>query len=181
MWWTACLDYSGWERTSRNSCEISSSTTNSTSTNMATICRKSKIGLGRTDSIARIVRSLYPIDRWFMWGSDFLKAIRPPEHRLAWLVAMAADAIQIFALPLFAGGGLSPADTLLDVATAAILIRCLGWHWAFLPTLLAEMIPGLDLFPTWTAAVFYVTYQRVRAGEPEILPPGPAPARRPYN
>ena len=116
-----------------------------------------------------------------MWGSDFLKAIRPPEHRLAWLVAMAADAIQIFALPLFAEGGLSPADTLLDLTTAAILIRCLGWHWAFLPTLLAEMIPGLDLFPTWTAAVFYVTYQRVRAGEPEILPPGPAPARRSEN
>jgi hypothetical protein len=113
-----------------------------------------------------------------MWASDFLKAIRPPEHRLAWLVAMAADAIQIFALPLFAAGGLSPADTVLDVATAAILIRCLGWHWAFFPTLLAEMIPGLDLFPTWTAAVFYVTYQRVRAGEPEILPPEtPVPPR----
>jgi hypothetical protein len=116
-----------------------------------------------------------------MWGSDFLKAIRPPEHRLAWLVAVAADAIQIFALPLFAEGSLSPADTLLDLTTAAILIRCLGWHWAFLPTLLAEMIPGLDLFPTWTAAVFYVTYQRVCDGEPEILPPGPAPARRSQN
>jgi hypothetical protein len=50
-----------------------------------------------------------------------------------------------------------------------------------LPTLLAEMIPGLDLFPTWTAAVFYVTYQRVCDGEPEILPPGPAPARRSQN
>ncbi len=91
---------------------------------------------------------------------------------------MAADAIQIGALPLFAVGGLSPADVLLDLSVAAILIRLLGWHWAFLPTLLAELVPGLDLFPTWTAAVFYVTRQRVRSEEPEILPPGPAPACR---
>ena len=108
----------------------------------------------------------------------FLKTVRSPEHRLAWLVAMAADAIQIGALPLFAAGGLSPADALLDLGVAAILIRLLGWHWAFLPTLLAELLPGFDLFPTWTAAVFYVTRQRVRPEEPEILPPGPAPARR---
>ena len=61
---------------------------------------------------------------------------------------------------------------------AAILIRLLGWHWAFLPTLLAELTPGFDLFPTWTAAVFYVTRHQIRASEPEILPPGPTPERR---
>ena len=109
---------------------------------------------------------------------DLLKTVRSPEHRLAWLVAISADAIQIGALPLFTAGGLSPADVLLDLGVAAILIRLLGWHWAFLPTLLAELVPGFDLFPTWTAAVFYVTRQRVRPEEPEILPPGPAPARR---
>ena len=42
----------------------------------------------------------------------------------------------------------------------------------------AELIPGADLFPTWTAAVWFVTRQRVHSGEPEILPPGPAPERR---
>jgi hypothetical protein len=114
----------------------------------------------------------------FMWRSNLFRAIKSPEHRLALLVAMAGDAVQIFALPLFAAGGLSPADTLLDVVMAVTLIRLLGWHWAFLPTLLAEMTPGLDLFPTWTASVLYVTLQSVPAGEPEILPPGPAPARR---
>jgi hypothetical protein len=110
---------------------------------------------------------------------DFLKGLKSREHRLAWLVAIAADCIQIFAMPLFAAGGLSPADALLDVAVAAILVRLLGWHWALLPALAAELIPGVDLIPTWTAAVFYVTQQKVRSGEPEILPPGPAPARRP--
>ena len=41
---------------------------------------------------------------------DFLETVRSPEHRLAWLVAIAADAIQIGALPLFSswdGIGLS--------------------------------------------------------------------------
>ena len=110
---------------------------------------------------------------------DFLKSIKSPEHRMAWLVAIAVDSIQIGALPLFAIGGLSPADALLDAAAAIVLIQLLGWHWAFLPTLAAELVPGLDLFPTWTAAVFFVTRQQVHSGEPEILPPGPAPARRP--
>jgi hypothetical protein len=89
---------------------------------------------------------------------------RFPEHRLAWLVAIAADAIQIVGLPFFVEGALSPANTILDVIVAAILTRLLGWHWAFLPGLIGELIPGLDLFPTWTAAVFYVTSRRVMAG-----------------
>ena len=109
----------------------------------------------------------------------FLKTVRSPEHRKAWFVAIMADAIQIVGLPLFAPGGLSPADTALDLATGAMLSHILGWHWAFLPTFAAELIPGIDLFPTWTAAVFFVTRSQVRTLEPEILAPGPAPERRP--
>jgi len=33
-----------------------------------------------------------------MWATEFLKAIESPEQRLAWLVTVAADAIQIVAL-----------------------------------------------------------------------------------
>ena len=122
---------------------------------------------------------------------DFLKTVKSPEHRKAWFVAILADVIQIVGMPLFAEGGVSPLDTALDVAVGAILIKLLGWHWAFLPTFAAEMVPGLDLFPTWTAAVFFVTrsqqsgtdhqkeiHRGRRSSEPEILDPGPAPARR---
>lgn len=109
---------------------------------------------------------------------DAIKGIKSPEHRLAWMVAIGVDAIQILGMPLFGEGGLSPVDTLLDLAAGALLTKLLGWHWAFLPTFAAELIPGLDLFPTWTAAVFFVTRQRVLSGEPEILPPGPAPTAR---
>jgi hypothetical protein len=115
---------------------------------------------------------------------DYWRALKNPELRTAWIVAVAADALQLAVFPLFAAGGVSPADGVLDLAVGAILIRLLGWHWAFLPSFAAELVPGFDLFPTWTAAVLYITHEqvtsgRVQAGEPEILPPGPAPARRP--
>jgi hypothetical protein len=113
---------------------------------------------------------------------DYFKALKEPEHRLAWAIAIAADTLQIAAFPFFAEGGMSPADSLLDLIVGIVLIRLLGWHWAFLPTLAAELIPGADLFPTWTAAVWFVTRQRVNtnsaAKDPEILPPGPAPEPR---
>jgi len=109
---------------------------------------------------------------------DFLKTVTSREHRKAWFVAIMADAIQIVGLPLFAAGGISPFDTALDLATAAILSKILGWHWAFLPTFAVELVPGMDLFPTWTAAVFFVTRNQVRTIEPEILRPDQAPARR---
>src|ERR1041384_3529261 len=122
---------------------------------------------------------------------DFLKTIKSPEQRKAWFVAILADAIQLVGMPLFVEGGFSPLDTALDVIVGGILIKLLGWHWAFLPTFAAELVPGLDLFPTWTAAVFFATSQlkaatepevinrgRKRSTEPEILDPGPAPARR---
>ena len=111
---------------------------------------------------------------------DYIRSLKAPEQRLAWAVALAADALQIVAFPLFAEGGLSPADSALDLAVAFMMIRLLGWHWAFLPTLAAELIPGADLFPTWTMAVWFVTRHNLdpNSKEVEVLPPGPAPERR---
>ncbi|HEX6805186.1 MAG TPA: hypothetical protein VF133_16015 [Terriglobales bacterium] len=72
------------------------------------------------------------------------------------VLAMAADALQIFVLPLFSEGALSPFDDVLDLAVAAILVRLLGWHWEFLPAFAAELIPGVDLVPFWSFAVVNV-------------------------
>jgi hypothetical protein len=38
-----------------------------------------------------------------------------------------------------------------------VLLRLIGWHWALLPAFVGELIPGLDLVPTWTAAVLFAT------------------------
>lgn len=100
------------------------------------------------------------------------------ENRSAWLVALVADGIQLALFPLFAGGALAPANDVLDFIVAVVLIRLLGWHWAFLPSVLAEVLPGLDLFPTWTAAVFFVTRKTQPGSIPEILPPESAPDSR---
>lgn len=88
------------------------------------------------------------------------ESLIPPSHRwrfqTAMVLAMAADALQIFVLPLFAEGGLSPADDVLDLTVAAVLVRLLGWHWEFLPAFVAELVPGVDLVPFWTFAVLNV-------------------------
>ena len=95
------------------------------------------------------------------------------KTRMAWMVALAADALQIVFLPLFAGGWASPLSNGLDVAVALIMIAVLGLHWAFLPTAIAEIVPALNLFPTWTAAVFFVTRGRARnEARRKEIPPG---------
>ncbi|HYM82146.1 MAG TPA: hypothetical protein VEY91_12150 [Candidatus Limnocylindria bacterium] len=77
--------------------------------------------------------------------------------RIARALAVAADLIQIVALPLFFHGVLSPWNNALDVGIGAIMVAMLGWHVAFLPTFVTELIPFVDLFPTWTLAVLFVT------------------------
>lgn len=85
----------------------------------------------------------------------------------AMILATAADALQIFILPMFSEGALSPADDVLDVAVAAILVRLLGWHWEFLPAFAAELVPGVDLVPFWTFAVVNVYRKWKQAAVPD--------------
>src|SRR6266700_2335769 len=75
------------------------------------------------------------------------------RFQTAMILSVAADALQIFVFPLFAEGALSPADDVLDLAVAAVLVRLLGWHWEFLPAFAGELVPGVDLVPFWTLAV----------------------------
>lgn len=75
------------------------------------------------------------------------------RFRAAMVLAIVADALQIIVFPLFVEGALSPADDVLDFGVAAILINLLGWHWEFLPSFLAKLVPGVDLVPFWTMAV----------------------------
>src|SRR5580704_316639 len=73
--------------------------------------------------------------------------------RTALLLAIVADAFQIVFSPLFFEGAASPADDILDLCMAGILSYLLGWHWEFLPSFLAKLVPGVDLVPLWTLAV----------------------------
>ena len=75
------------------------------------------------------------------------------RFRAALILAMAADALQILVFPFFVEGVFSGADDVLDLVMATILVPLLGWHWEFLPTVLAKLVPGVDLVPFWTLAV----------------------------
>ena len=76
-----------------------------------------------------------------------------PRFRTAMILAIVADALQIIVFPAFVEGAISPADDILDFGIAAAMINLLGWHWEFLPSFLAKLVPGVDLIPFWTIAV----------------------------
>jgi len=88
-----------------------------------------------------------------------------PSFRTAMLVAIVADALQLAVFPLFAAGALSPADDLLDLGVAGLMVHLLGWHWEFLPSFLVKLVPGVDLVPFWSLAVANVWRKAKRAAE----------------
>jgi hypothetical protein len=108
--------------------------------------------------------------------------LTPGRIRAARAIAMIADLAQIVVFPAFSEGALSPANDALDVGVAIALSALVGWHWAFLPSFLSEVIPMWNLVPTWTAAVFYVTSGATPPtdGSPPVrVEPPPPPAQLP--
>ncbi len=98
--------------------------------------------------------------------------LTPGRIRAARIVALAADFAQIVALPVFSEGIASPINDVLDVAVAVTLVALLGWHWSLLPSFLAELVPLVDLVPTWSATVFLIT-RGGHASGPDAAPPTP--------
>jgi len=90
------------------------------------------------------------------------RPLKPPWSRVwtARVLAVAADAAQILFLPLFGEGFASPLNDALDVMVGLALVWLVGWHWAFLPSFAAELVPGIDVFPSWTTAVSFATRGR---------------------
>jgi hypothetical protein len=97
------------------------------------------------------------------------------RFRTAMILAILADALQIIVFPFFVEGALSPADDVLDFGIGALMISLLGWHWEFLPSFLAKLVPGVDLVPFWTLAVVNVyRKKRVAVTTEEIREAHPA-------
>lgn len=76
-----------------------------------------------------------------------------PQFRTAMLLAIVADVLQLVVFPAFVEGALSPAEDLLDLGIGAMMVHLLGWHWEFVPSFFAKLVPGVDLVPFWTIAV----------------------------
>ncbi len=96
---------------------------------------------------------------------EVVRRRRQLRARVALGLAIVADAMQILFVPAFIEGWFSPANDVLDVLVAGLMTGLLGWHVAFLPSFIAELVPVLGLFPTWTIAVLFVA--RLRASSPE--------------
>jgi hypothetical protein len=99
-----------------------------------------------------------------------------PSRKEVWAaraIALTADALQIVLLPLFAGGAPEGFDAVLDVVVGAALWWLCGFHLAFLPTFIGEALPTVDLFPTWTLAVLYVTRQKGQGALPSGVEEAP--------
>ncbi len=86
-----------------------------------------------------------------------VKPITSAQIRTARAVAIGADCIQILLFPLFAEGFISPIDDALDLVVCVILCRLVGWHFGFLPSFAAKLVPMVDMVPTWTIAVLLAT------------------------
>jgi len=82
-------------------------------------------------------------------------------------VAIAADFAQIVLGPL---GWLWP-DEVIDVAATIATTLAIGFHPLLLPTFVIELVPVVDMLPTWTACVAAVVALRrneLRSRLPDI-------------
>jgi hypothetical protein len=85
-----------------------------------------------------------------------------PRVRSAYLIAMAADVVQLLLGP----AGWLFADEIIDVAAMVAISRLIGFHPLLLPTFVVELVPVADLLPTWTGCVALVVALRKREPPP---------------
>jgi hypothetical protein len=81
------------------------------------------------------------------------KPLTRGRKAVALAIAAAADALQLGLAPLFGEGFASPLDDVLDLGVAMALVGVMGFRSRLLLALAAELVPGVALFPTWTAVV----------------------------
>ena len=106
-------------------------------------------------------------------GAGGMVPVTRKRRNIALAVAMLADAAQLALIPLFSEGALSPFDDALDAVVALALLFVLGFRWPLLLALGAELVPGVDLLPTWTAVVLALPIEKTPPALPR-RPAGPA-------
>jgi hypothetical protein len=98
-------------------------------------------------------------------------AVSRTRKRVALGIAALSDLVQWFFFPVLSEGALSPFEIALDAVTALLILVVVGFQWRLLIALAAELVPGLDMFPTWTAVVLSLP------STPASVPP-PSPSKQ---
>jgi hypothetical protein len=97
--------------------------------------------------------------------------LTPHRVRIAYAIAVTADALQLLLGPL----GWAFSDEIIDVVAMVLTWRVIGFHPLLLPTFALEFLPVADLLPTWTACVALVVMLRKRQQVAQGQPPAPGP------
>ena len=106
-------------------------------------------------------------------------AVTPGRKKAALVVAGLADLVQLGFFPIFGEGALSIPDDVLDVIIAVVLFALLGFKLRILLALAIELVPGVALFPSWTAVVATLPTaeapKKIRVSAKTRTPPAPLP------
>src|ERR1700728_2468028 len=93
---------------------------------------------------------------------ESVKVSAGPRLRIAMILAVVADILQIAVFPFVLEGAASPPDDVIDPGVGGLLNWLLGWHWELLPSVATKLIPGVEFVPLWRLAVANV-YRKTRA------------------
>lgn len=80
-------------------------------------------------------------------GAGATNSLTARRKALAFAIAAISDAIS------FGSSFAPPVQLAVDAVTAALLFWVLGFRWQLMPALVAEALPVVAAFPTWTLAV----------------------------
>jgi len=110
------------------------------------------------------------------WLARFSRLFRMPvltRQRvwLAFVVAVVADGLQLLLGPL----GWLVLDEVIDLLAMGLSCWLLGFHPLLLPTFVLEIIPVVDMLPTWTGCVAVVVALRQRQQDTVVEPPPALP------
>ena len=107
-------------------------------------------------------RTLDPMD-WRDWPRRLIGAttnqglvLTSQRVRAAYGVAIATDVLQFALGPL----GWFFADEILDVIALVATTKLLGFHPLLLPSFVLELVPVVDVLPSWTGCVALVVALR---------------------
>ncbi len=106
-------------------------------------------------------------------------SMTPRRKKVALAIAALADAVQLGFFPAFGADGLSAPDDVLDFTVAVALVIALGWRWRLVAALALELVPGVALFPSWTAFVATLSARPEAAGLPSGAPAAADPPSPP--
>jgi len=95
-------------------------------------------------------------------GTGAREELTQSRIKAAYAIAIATDALQFALGPL----GWTFADEIFDVAALIAIARLIGFHPLLLPTFILEIVPILDVLPTWTGCVALVVAMRKKQPPP---------------